>query len=238
MNRNLFLLLTLLPLFSGSASAYEYKPLVEEGKVWHMVFEPYLEDADIVNYDYFIEGDTVIAGHQCKKVYTRNRYDRGEVVYVKAAFEEGRRVSVIDHGQEEAYVVFDFNLSAGDTFSMAYVENLTFLVREVRIINVHGIDRRAFCIVCQSEPDDAYLSEPKWWIEGIGCIGGPFTPSHFLLMGYSSCFMSCEMNGSVICDEYNFWNLNAQSVINCDVTGDGVVDIDDVNAVINVIVKR
>ncbi len=234
-----YLLITSLLIASlCHGQTVEYKPLLEDGKVWHMVFEPELEEADDIKFDIFIEGDTVIAGQQCKKVYTRNRYNMGEVAYLEAAFEDERRVLVIDNGQKDAYVVYDFNLSAGDTFSMANVEDLIFLVREVRIINVKGIDRRAYCIVCQSDPNDSYLSEPQWWIEGIGCTGGPFDPDHFLKMGFSCYLKSCEVRGSVICDEYDFWNLNVQPNFNYDLNGDGLVDVDDVNALINAILNK
>ena len=52
----------------------EYHPFVEEGKVWNMFYKSN-EFVDVVpdyEFKYFIEGDTLIAGQNCKKFKGRS----------------------------------------------------------------------------------------------------------------------------------------------------------------------
>ena len=221
-----------LPLLWCGAQDADYAPLAEDGKVWHMEWfvDPELENLNY-EFDYFIDGDTVIAGQTCKKVYTRNQYNMGDVAYSCALLEEGRKVSLIEEGQETARLIFDFNVTAGNSYSDSYGYN--FSVREVRLVNMHGIYRHAYCIVHEFGPD-----YPTWWIEGIGSTKGPTDANIEQLVGDMRDFKSCEVNGQVVCDQSDLAKLyEPQPIVNCDVNGDGVVDIDDVNIVINAILN-
>ena len=180
-------------------------PFAEKGKIWHMMREypDYVEDRDDVYfYDYFIEGDTLIAGLPCKKLYAYNEDNNGEVTYKMSIYEEGGKVFFIMPGSEEKHVLYDFSGAAGDKVTVAGVVsenpwNVEMKVNRVRTFNAHGFSRGA----CQMARMNGNSVGPSgWWIEGVGSELGPFNTWNFgvELNKMSDFFLGCAVNGLTI----------------------------------------
>ena len=83
----------------------DYPAFVKEGKVWKC-----LQPADGSVCNYSIEGDTVINGRKYKKVLCRDRFDYHDDAshYFAAVREEGGLVFVLNAGQEQEYMLYNF----------------------------------------------------------------------------------------------------------------------------------
>ena len=107
------LLLTIaLALFGFRAAAQDYRPFVEEGKMWRVAYiSPRNDDLTYpVDHEYYLmKGDTIVAGKTWKKVYHTS--------FSKFDFlvrEENKRVYYAPYpGREE--LMYDFNVAVGDT---------------------------------------------------------------------------------------------------------------------------
>ena len=108
------ILLFLLCFIQVSLFAQEnnYHPFVEEGKVWNMYYHNdlmHLQDPTYY-YHYFIEGDTLIAGQNCKKLYAFNENNDNQTMYKMALFESEGKVYFIPCGSTENYILYDFTI--------------------------------------------------------------------------------------------------------------------------------
>ncbi len=59
----------------AAQQGYNATELIEDGKVWKMLYSN-VEASDIYpdyEYSYYIKGDTVVAGKSCKKLYSSTR---------------------------------------------------------------------------------------------------------------------------------------------------------------------
>ena len=190
-----------------------------------MTNRPWENDEYISHYfDYKIDGDTTIAGIACKKLYALNVDRDREIGYKMALYEVDRKVYKFERGSQEPKLLYDFsNLTIGD--ELGYVD-------ECRIVKTHGSERRAYHFVGEG------LS--NWWVEGIGSTIEPLSyPKNFGAAGLIVHTVSCKLNGLPIFDEHDIQALyNWAEDWRQDVNADGVVDIDDVNAVINKILHK
>lgn len=127
MKRLLFLTSVLLSVLSMNAQEEtDYRPFIEEGKVWvsrqGLPTMPYW--GEYIRYDYF-EGDTVVGGHLCKRwiqeYVSRNGGEflssEGDRVYrfMVYAYEENRKVFFFFKGETQPHLWFDFGAAEGDT---------------------------------------------------------------------------------------------------------------------------
>ena len=106
------LLTIALALFGFRAAAQDYRPFVEEGKMWRVAYiSPRNDDLTYpVDHEYYLmKGDTIVAGKTWKKVYHTS--------FSKFDFlvrEENKRVYYAPYpGREE--LMYDFNVAVGDT---------------------------------------------------------------------------------------------------------------------------
>ena len=67
--KQFLLMLAMMPLASFAQDGY--RPLVEQGKKWTYHHDTYQY---VYDYHYTLEGDTVVAGKDCLKMYSENRY--------------------------------------------------------------------------------------------------------------------------------------------------------------------
>lgn len=89
--------------------SYTYRPFVEEGKVWDRV----------QNCKHYIEGDTLINGHLCKK-WIQQYYKVGpQDIYTCYIYEEDKRVWFIAEGDTISRLYFDFGSNVGDTLMVS-----------------------------------------------------------------------------------------------------------------------
>lgn len=179
-------------------------PLVEEGKVWHVISlhptdvkDPSPENGCYIDqngrwcvgfpYEYTLKGDTVMNGQTYKKL-------------IKAGIEassfncglrqEGNRVYRCDEIVSPEYVVFDFDLRLGDIFT-DYDGLHKMRVERVETIMVNGVDRRKLTMREYSDDYEVINGMIDIWIEGIGCLNGPSYPFWWAVTSNSSLLLDC-----------------------------------------------
>ena len=229
MKKILCIILVSLPLLCCGAKDADYAPFAEESTVWHMVKEhplppDYEEYETDYFYEYFIKGDTVIAGLPCKKMYRYNWENSGVAAFSCGVYEVDRKVFTVG-GEGQTWLLYDFGAEVGDVVTDGNHE-FVFHVEEVRLVNIRGVNRRALLVGSEGGCG--------WWIEGIGCDLGPLNTILLGICGSPFSWLDCELNGKVVCDGWDFSNLcYFQPVSNADVNGDGMVDVEDVNIAIS-----
>jgi len=126
--KRLLTLMFILPCISFvyAQEANDYRPFIEEGKVWvsrqGLPTNPYW--GEYIRYDYF-EGDTVVGGHLCKRwVQEYVSRDGGEFIspdgdrvyrFMVPAYEEEGKVFFFFSGETQPHLWFDFGAADGDT---------------------------------------------------------------------------------------------------------------------------
>ncbi len=181
-------------------------PFVEEGKVWRMIYNN-PEISDIVpdyEYSYFIKGDTLIAGRECKKLYGFNERNDRLTRYKLSLFEEDDKVYFIPVQSDEHYVLYDFSDSFRETTkvsSSAHPGNSIMMrLFERKTVNINGTERLCLHLNRQwDNQDEIFWDFPTgWWIQGVGSILGPLNNWGFSNSGNLNHFISCEVNGETI----------------------------------------
>ena len=215
--------LFILFIFTGCSSCIAqdkvYSPFVEEGKTWYMKYSneeaPEFSDYD---YRYYMKGDTLIGGIECKKFYVFNYNNTQETEYLLAIFENDRKVYFIPKEREESYVLYDFGPTRGAVVSVTdaihtdWKKNLTMI--EEKNINSGLESRRCFLIqpVREEDPTEIFSG---WWIDGIGSELGPLSTWLFGAVGNYSYFIKCEVNGKEIIDMEDFKSLSSSVLPVC-----------------------
>ena len=126
MQRMKKIICTLILLSSWSLYAQEsdYRPFIEEGKVW--VSKPLIDFSQIgikkqltFEYNYF-QGDTVVADRNCKKWIKDYRNLDGEQLFCcyVSIYEEDKKVWFFFNGETEPRLAYDFGAKEGDTLSV------------------------------------------------------------------------------------------------------------------------
>ena len=91
----------------------------EEGKVWNMQYYDISGSSPEYRFNYFIKGDTLIAGLDCKKLYSFNEDNDNKVKYQMALRESEGKVYFILNGSTESYLLYDFLIPVGTTVVIA-----------------------------------------------------------------------------------------------------------------------
>lgn len=166
MKRYLILLAMLLAIVSGVTAQ---EPIAMDGKEWNIIERiPYYIDLSS-DVRMWIEGDTIVDGTACKKLYTHTQElweggkERLEVGYCR---QDG------DKYYQNGKLMFDFGLNVGDTFSIHEYDDLVFACMVTHVgdtVLLDGIPRRYLHLspyyygVVHPSPQDT-------WIEGIGSL--------------------------------------------------------------------
>ena len=176
-------------------------PTVVEGRVWNVVriipAEPPESDTipgyykDIKGrwgvgwpHTYKIEDDTIMGGLAYKKLFLDGRFVSG------LREENGRIYECYWDGYPEQ-LAFDFNLHSGDIFKSDVDDMEQLEVRQVRTFNFSGTNRRCMDIWAYQEGMEYMDALVDYWIEGIGCMGGPHSPFWWEATTGSSLLLSC-----------------------------------------------
>lgn len=195
------------------AQNYTYRPFVEEGKIWQMSYHneevPEYNDYD---YSYYIQGDTVIGGIECKKLYAYNERNTHETTYIMALFETDMKVYFIPSNIDHYFVLYDFGILCGGISSVTspihtdweiYLENI-----EERYINIKGVVRRCIRVKKTESVSFEEADDPSgWWIEGVGSELGPLNTWLFGAMGNNNYFKKCTIKGKEIFSTEEFKGL-------------------------------
>ena len=179
--------------FYMSSMQENFRPLVEQGKKWtyhHDTFE------NVYDYYYFLEGDTVIAGKNCLKMYSKNKGNQGEIRFEGALYEEDRKVYRFHQEIDVPEVLYDFDCQVGDTlpFQGAYL-----VIQAIESVEILGMSRKRYdfqAYVKVEDSDEIIVLGDGSWLEGIGSMKDFYNMISF--DGNYNSLMACEMNGVTI----------------------------------------
>ena len=213
----------LFPTVMSSKAAY--LPVLTHGKSWEVACYNDKGVTEILNI--FVDGDTLVKDRTCKKIkIVSNDDSRSPVTAV--AFEEDGKVWNVEDGSLK--LLFDINLNEGDVAEAG-------CVIKSDVITVNEQDRKR--LVIDSGVDGGSEIEYLYYVvEGVGINTDRFLWYTTLTgEGKYSRMLSCKENGETIFT-YKDFSKNDSETLRADLTGDGKVDIADVNALINIILSN
>ncbi len=158
----------------------DYRPLVEEGKVWKVGTIPTALDSpvQVVDYYYF-DGDTIIGEKTCKQMmcqrYVSPNYSneywtpRPSLTKVGAWYEEDKKVYSFDERQQTMTLKYDFSLEANDTLHFLNEDGFPpFIIGPKQIGGLEGFKGVYREIMIGKDMHNTI------WLEGVGVRDAPF----------------------------------------------------------------
>ncbi len=154
----------------------KYRPFVEEGKVWKVVWTEGFAPAQRVMY-YYLDGDTIFDGQSYKKMMCRDeRKDSRKTSYEGAIREDNKKVyylSMMTNKKEE--LLYDFGANVDDELNV-FPQSLCKVTGK-DTISVEGRIFPRINLMLQNNwfGDESGEEEPieDYWLERIGYMGGP-----------------------------------------------------------------
>ena len=187
----------------------EYRPFVEEGKVWQ-VGDHSGNPVQRVEYYYF-EGDTIIDGRTCKQMMCQ-RYVAPDhpdyaiisqlpsLSYVGAWYEEDKKVYFCDAEDNQFKLMYDFSINANDTL---WVNNNypPYIVGPRQTGGINGFKGVYRDVMRSGEGENSYNTT---WLEGVGNIDGPTYSVYYGKERHVLFLMACAVGDELIYfnDEY------------------------------------
>ena len=208
MNRLFFgTVMLLFVLNTKMVCAYE-RPLVQEGKQWNFIltkvdYYANHEDSCTItqeNYTLILQGDTLIDGYTCIKLYEWFR-DSGIKKYLCAMREDSNHVVyMINEG-----TVYQFTTPYGSPFSN--YSNMYDVFTDTIDISSEQLFQRYHFVQKLTGYDDPL----RRWIDGVGSMGGPLRADGKNAIPRCYCyyelyeFVSCELPGEWIVVAEDFY---------------------------------
>ncbi|MBO7129596.1 MAG: leucine-rich repeat domain-containing protein [Prevotella sp.] len=189
----------------------DYRPMIEEGKVWKVGNTTGISDGIVkwVKYYYF-DGDTIIDGKTCKKMMCQqfvspDHPDYASIVqfssyplrYVGAWYEENKKVYVYNEINQLG-MMYDFSLEANETLLF---DNYPYVIGPKQTGGLNGFKGIYRDVMWRGNEDPYYCTT---WLEGVGGIDGPTVNIYNGEEGHALFLMSCTVGDEVIYhnDEY------------------------------------
>ena len=184
----------------GNIVALGSDPIATDGKKWHIRTQvPYIDDRYTTDVFMWVEGDTIVDGISCKKLYkqTRNVKDSSmgtiEVGYCR---QEG------DKYYQDGKLMFDFGLGVGDMFATSTDnEEAGFFYTVVSIgdtLLLDGLPRK-YMVIAPSYEGMTKSNHTDIWVEGIGSLSmGIFENDFYYMDGLKKELQCCSYNGIYI----------------------------------------
>ena len=182
----------------------DYRPFIEDGKVWKVGAVNSGNPVQCVEYYYF-DSDTIIGGKTCKKMMCQ-RYvspdfsddywtSKPSLSYVGAWYEEDKKVYLCQEKSQYMYLMYDYSLEANDTLLLTDYHPL-FIIGPKQTGGIEGFKGvYRDIMICGGEGQDIYSTT---WLEGIGGIDGP-TRNVYPETEYDPTFlMACYVGDEVI----------------------------------------
>ncbi len=162
----------------------DYRPFIEENKVWHVGYFPGASSIATRGNTYYFDGDTIVGGEICKRWMCNGNL-------IAPIYERDGQVWLFPKGEETPQLIYNFNVQEGDEFSIYWIDNKktgTCTVKSVREAYSQDYPLRTVTIYDsftleqlaqagydkEKDPEeyDAVLnSSCLEWIEGIGsCV--------------------------------------------------------------------
>ena len=228
MRRLVFLLYVLLSVLSMNAQEdSDYRPFIEEGKVWHSCHSDMF--GQYHRYCFF-DGDTIVGEKKCKKwiqkiewIQKRPGYseDNGVRTDCCALYEEDRKIWCFLETASTPVLMFDFGAEVGDTIDATVVnafrwtlfqelwnyswdyyvshnqEKLKIIRKETLSINGKELYEVGFIRINDGSFDYQEVTNRVW--EGIGdCRGPVFWTGMFTGDGTRNNLISCTIGDEVL----------------------------------------
>ena len=169
----------------------EYRPFVEEGKVWTIKVIAYSWDTTPEEWTeyYYLEGDTVVNGQMAKRMLCDRTGSSQDISgeYVGACYEQDKKVyySFYNGGiQFDFEQLYDFTLSAGDTI---FVHGTMMVVNKLSG-GIPGFKGTYY---------DFGVKEERW-LEGVGSESWPWNNHPRWANGNIGTLLSCRIGDEVI----------------------------------------
>ena len=183
----------------------EYRPFIEEGKVWKVGGTESGNPVLRIEYYYF-DGDTIVEGKTCKQMM-RQRYVSPEhpdyatysqdpsLSYAGAWYEEDQKVYAYDSIDNQFKLMYDFSLDTNETLE---INNRQYMIGPRQTGGIKGF--KGFYRVIELEGSFYDTT----WLEGVGSILGPTANVYYGKDSRWLTLMSCSVGDEVIYlnDEY------------------------------------
>ena len=187
----------------------DYRPFVEDGKVWKVGNTQAILDnsVQVVDYYYF-DGDTIIDGKTCKQMMCQrfvspdysNEYwtPTPSLTKVGAWYEEDQKVYFYDERKQSMVIKYDFSLAANDTLQFLTDWSSPFIIGPKQTEGIEGFKGVYRDIRMCGDEGQSY--HDTFWLEGVGCLRGPLSnPCDPILADPVPEFvMSCVVGDEVI----------------------------------------
>ena len=186
----------------------DYRPFVEEGKVWKVGNTQAILDnsVHVVDYYYF-DGDTIIGGKTCKQMMCQRFVGPGfsdEYGYwtpqpflrkVGAWYEEDQKVYFYDETTQSMVIKYDFSLGDYETVDFLYLDGYPpYIIGPKQTGGIEGF-KGVYRDIMMGQ--DINTKTP--WLEGVGGLDGPFSSVYHPLADSKPDFlMSCVVGDEVI----------------------------------------
>ena len=194
---------------SDTIAGNEYKPFIEDGKVWKTGYILLGNPVKCVEYYYF-DGDTIVDGKMCKQMWCQRYVNPDYADYsaltqtsslskVGAWYEEDKKVYVCREGTQGMQMLYDFSLEANDTLQFLNVDGSSPFIIGPRqtggIDGFKGVYRDI--MMCADEGQNIHST---FWLEGIGDINGPTRIPYNPILddAVPEFLMSCTVGDEVI----------------------------------------
>ena len=179
---------------------FSYRPLLEGKKTWYCASYrsdamSYKEENVEWYFQYFIDGDTVVNGKTCWKLYANNHYMSRKTEYICAAYEEDRKVYYFNEGAEEPQLLYDFSMNAGESVSLILPANLQMRGGSLQKIG----DQFSYN---QGQSVHTHYFNTTMWNEGTGSAFGLFLISFFGRVGANYKLLLCTVGDKTIYDSH------------------------------------
>ncbi len=194
----------------------EYRPFIEDGKVWKVGTIPSSPDSpvQIVDY-YYLDGDTIISGKTCKQMWCQRFVSPDSPDYstltqtpslskVGAWYEEDKKVYFYGENKQSMTIKYDFSLNANDTLQFLTDWSSSFIIGPRQAGGIEGFKGvYRDILMCAAEGPNIHST---FWLEGIGDVNGPTRNPCNPILGdpVPQFLMSCTVGDEVIYlnDEY------------------------------------
>ena len=194
---------------SDTIAGNEYKPFIEDGKVWKTGYILSGNPVKCVEYYYF-DGDTIVDGKMCKQMWCQRYVNPDYADYsaltqtsslskVGAWYEEDKKVYVCREGTQGMQMLYDFSLEANDTLQFLNVDGSSpFMIGPRQTGGIDGFKGvYRDIMMCADEGQNIHST---FWLEGIGDVNGPTRNPCNPILGdpVPQFLMSCTVGDEVI----------------------------------------
>jgi len=180
----------------------EYRPFIEDDKVWKVGDVTSGNPVQLVEYYYF-DGDTIIDGKTCKQMMrqwyvnpdyaeSNNISQENSLSYVGAWYEENQKVYEYDMTDKQFKLMYDFSVDANDTIE---INNMSYVIGPKQTGGIQGF-KGVYRDVRLWEDGVSSYSVP--WLEGVGGTDRPTTSVYPGVVDPMWFLMECYVGDEVI----------------------------------------